>query len=57
LTATSAATVIPSTTTDAVPSPPRIARSMPKSLPIIAPAPAPTLPSAGVARVAAAHAA
>jgi hypothetical protein len=42
---------------EAVPRPPRIAWPMPNSLPIIAPAPAPTLPSAGASRVAAAQAA
>ncbi len=57
LTATSAATVMPPTEIEAVPRPPRIALSMPNSLPIIAPAPAPTLPSAGASRVAAAQAA
>ena len=47
LTATSAATVTPSMRSDALPMPPFIARPMPNSLPTLAPAPAPTDPSAG----------
>ena len=42
---------------DAVPMPPFMARCMPKILPTAAPVPAPTLPSAGSAVVAAAQAA
>lgn len=57
LQATSAPTVTPSTVIDALPMPPFMAYSMPKSLPTEAPAPAPTLPSAGSARDAAAQAA
>ena len=57
LTATSAPTVIPSTVNDALPRPPRIARAMPNSLPTEQPVPAPTLPCATAASVAASHAA
>ena len=47
LTATSAATIRPSgSVIDAVPMPPFIARAGPASFPTVAPAPAPTLPSA-----------
>ena len=54
LTATTAATVSPSSSViEAVPIPPFIARSSPRSLPTVAPAPAPTLPSAGAAAPAA----
>jgi hypothetical protein len=57
LTATSAPTVMPATVTEALPMPPFIARSMPNSLPTVAPVPAPTLPCAGTSRLAAAQAA
>lgn len=57
LQAMSAPTVMPSSDTEAVPMPPFIARPMPKSLPTAAPVPAPTLPSAGSLRDAAAQAA
>ena len=54
LTATTAATVSPSARViEAVPIPPFIARPRPRSFPTVAPAPAPTLPSAGAAVVAA----
>ena len=52
-----APTVTPSTVMDAVPTPPFMACWMPKTLTTTAPAPAPTLPSAGSALDAAAHAA
>ena len=45
--ATIAPTVTPCALTAALPMPPFIARSMPNTLPTAAPAPAPTLPSAG----------
>jgi hypothetical protein len=48
-----APTVTPSTVKLAVPMPPFMARAKPKILPTTAPAPAPTLPSAGRSRVAA----
>ena len=57
LQATIAPTVTPSTVTEAVPMPPFIARWKPKILPITAPAPAPTQPSAGISRDAARQAA
>ena len=57
LTATSAPTVMAPTFSDALPMPPFIARPMPNSLPTQAPAPAPTLPWAGWAVLAASHAA
>jgi hypothetical protein len=47
LTATSAATVNEPSFSEAVPMPPFIARWMPKSLPTVAPRPAPALPWAG----------
>ena len=56
-TATSAPTVSPSTHSDAVPMPPRIARSKPNSLPTLAPQPAPKLPCSGGAVLAASQAA
>ena len=46
-TATIAPTVTAPTFNDAVPMPPFMPRSKPKSLPTVAPAPAPTLPCAG----------
>ena len=57
LQAMSAPTVTPSTVTEALPMPPFMARAMPNILPTLAPVPAPTLPSAGSAREAAAQAA
>ena len=57
LQATSAPTVTPSTHTLAVPMPPFIARAAPKTLPTIAPAPAPTLPCDGAWAAAASQAA
>ena len=53
LTAISAPTVTPATVTDAVPRPPFMACCMPNILPTTAPLPAPTLPSAGGALLAA----
>ena len=55
-TATSAATVMPSTHSDAMPMPPFMARPGPNSLPTVAPAPAPTLPCAVQVVLAASHA-
>ncbi|MCY1300415.1 hypothetical protein D9M70_499780 [compost metagenome] len=52
LTATMAPTVTPATVSDAVPMPPFMARLGPYSLPTVAPAPAPTLPSCGASAVA-----
>ena len=53
LTATMAATVSPlSRVPAAAPSPPFMARAMPRSSPPVAPAPAPTLPSADVSLLA-----
>ncbi|KAG1436511.1 hypothetical protein G6F57_020633 [Rhizopus arrhizus] len=51
-TATIAPTVTPATVNDALPMPPFMARLAPYSLPTVAPAPAPTLPSCGAAVVA-----
>jgi hypothetical protein len=57
LTAISAPTVTWPTRTLALPMPPFMAEAMPNSLPTVAPAPAPTLPCAGAALLAAAQAA